>query len=210
MIQRILLIHQAQIEAEGDDAHIGLLKNRWKRVMDHLAVCKLAITTDRSIIYSKLEECYKKQVNDIHYLAHWLNPSNIKIDRFYEYEQATVLAALESLIEPHQYPHTMETFLSYYNRIGPFRDIDHRWDYKDRPVIYLLALAHQTRPSLMPSSGWAVTKHVLTGSTSAQALLTLHRHSSVLTSSAHPRAQALLRLLTLASPVLSPGFGPLP
>jgi hAT family C-terminal dimerisation region len=142
----IVPIHQAQIEAEGDDAHIGLVKNRWKRVMDHLAVCKSTTTADWSILYFKLEERYKKQVNDIHYLAHWLNPSNISTDRFYEYEQARVLAALESLIEPHQYPHTMETFLSYYNRIGPFRDTDNRWDYKDRPVIFWQLYIDTNRP----------------------------------------------------------------
>jgi hypothetical protein len=47
------------------------------------------------------------------------------------------------------------------------------------------ALAHQSWPSLVPSFGWALTKHFLTGSTPAQRPLTLHRHSSVLTSSAH-------------------------
>jgi hypothetical protein len=52
----------------------------------------------------------------------------------------------------------------------------------------LVALAHQTRPSLTSSFGRALTKHFLAGSTSAQPLLRPHPHSSVLTSSAHPRA----------------------
>jgi hypothetical protein len=66
----------------------------------------------------------------------------------------------------------------------------------------------------MPSSGWAVTKHFLPGSTSAQPPLTQHRHSSVLyplltlmlrlhpsaTQAAHPhltRVQSRFRALTM-------------
>jgi hypothetical protein len=44
------------------------------------------------------------------------------------------------------------------------------------------ALAHQTWSSLMSSFGRTVTKHFLTGSTSAQPLLTRHCYSSVLMS----------------------------
>jgi hypothetical protein len=63
-----------------------------------------------------------------------------------------------------------------------------------------LVLAHQTRPSLTSSFGRAVTKHFLAGSTSAQPLLRPHRHSSVLTSSAHARAQAPSKCCSGCSP----------
>jgi hypothetical protein len=53
---------------------------------------------------------------------------------------------------------------------------------------------------LMPSSGWAVTKHFLPGSTSAQPPLTQHRRSSVLMSSAHPRAQTPFKCCSGCSP----------
>jgi hypothetical protein len=66
--------------------------------------------------------------------------------------------------------------------------------------LYLEALAHQTRPSLTSSFGQAVTKHFLAGSTSAQPLLRLHRHGSVLTSSAHPCAQAPSKCCSGCSP----------
>jgi hypothetical protein len=49
-----------------------------------------------------------------------------------------------------------------------------------------------------------VTKHVLASSTSAQPLLTPHRHSSVLTSSAHPRAQAPSKCCSGCSPSSHP------
>jgi hypothetical protein len=52
----------------------------------------------------------------------------------------------------------------------------------------------------MPSSGWAMTKHFLPGSTSAQPPLTQHRHSSVLMSSAHPRAQTPSKCCSGCSP----------
>jgi hypothetical protein len=63
------------------------------------------------------------------------------------------------------------------------------------------ALAHQSWPSLMPSSGWAVTKHFLTGSTSGQPPLTLVlRTPSKCCSGCSPSPQ----------PCSVPVFGPLP
>jgi hypothetical protein len=72
------------------------------------------------------------------------------------------------------------------------------------PVRTPAALAHQTRPSLTSSFGRALTKHFLAGSTSAQALLTLHRHSSVLMSFAHPRAQTPSKCCSGCSPSAHP------
>jgi hypothetical protein len=67
-------------------------------------------------------------------------------------------------------------------------------------MFILGALAHQTRPSRTSSFGQAVTKHFLPGSTSAQPLLRPHRHSSVLMSSAHLRAQAPSKCCSGCSP----------
>jgi hypothetical protein len=80
------------------------------------------------------------------------------------------------------------------------------------PADHAPALAHQTRPSLTSSFHRALTKHVLAGSTSAQPLLRPHHHSSVLTSSAHPCAQASSKCCSGCSPsphlCLVPVLGP--
>jgi hypothetical protein len=97
----------------------------------------------------------------------------------------------------------------YPTRLSPFLVILTACPY---PSDNGLALAHQTRPSLTSSFGRALTKHFLAGSTSAQPLLRPHRHSSVLTSSAHPRAQATSKCCSGCSPsphpCLVPVLGP--
>jgi hypothetical protein len=54
----------------------------------------------------------------------------------------------------------------------------------------------------------SLTKHFLAGSTSAQALLTLHRHCSVLMSFAHPRAQTPSKCCSGCSPSAHPCLVP--
>ena len=76
-------------------------------------------------------------------------PANINKGRFYQLEQSRVLTALESLVEPHQYSHTLSTFLSYYNRIGSFKDTDQRWNHKDQPLIFWQLYMDEDRPLAM-------------------------------------------------------------
>lgn len=70
LIGATTLIHQAQIEAEGDNAYIGSVRNRWNSIVKHLKTCKRTITTDLSALISTLEHQYNRPVNDLHYLAH--------------------------------------------------------------------------------------------------------------------------------------------
>lgn len=146
IVTLIAPIHEEQVKSEGDTAHIGLVKNRWKRIMKHLEFCTKTISTDFNDLYLKLEERYQKQVNDIHYLAHWLDPQNIGIDRFYQFEQGRVLAVLESLIDPHQWEHTLLTFMQYYNRTGPFRDTNLHWNFQNKPDVFWQLYMDESRP----------------------------------------------------------------
>ena len=129
-------IYKAQIEAESDSAHIGLVKERWHRVMKHIEDCNSTSAIDIAELIQSLERRYAEQINDTHYLAHWLTPIHIGKSKFYEGEQARVIAVLRTHISPDRFGHSLRTFLSYYNRTGMFKDTDSRWEFKEDPILF--------------------------------------------------------------------------
>lgn len=76
-------IHEAQIEAQSDHAHIGYVRGRWDKIWTHLKQCeKRTPSYNWPVLWTTLEARKKRQLTDLHTLAHWLMPSNVLNGRF--------------------------------------------------------------------------------------------------------------------------------
>jgi hypothetical protein len=82
-------IHEHQIQAQSDRAHIGYVRGRWDKIWTHLKQCE---KRSKSLPWSKywpvLEARKIRQLSDLHTLAHWLMPENVIISRFQQGTQA--------------------------------------------------------------------------------------------------------------------------
>ena len=76
-------ISNAQILAQTDHAHLGYVKGRWDKIWQHLKECEQrspALFT--ASLWQQLKARKKRQLIDLHTLAHWLLPQTVIDSRF--------------------------------------------------------------------------------------------------------------------------------
>ena len=76
-------IADAQVLAQTDHAHLGYVKGRWNKIWEHLKRCEQrSPTLFTASLWEKLEARKKRQLIDLHTLAHWLLPQTVIESRF--------------------------------------------------------------------------------------------------------------------------------
>ena len=76
-------ISDAQVEAQTDRSHLGYVKGRWDKLWQHLRDCeRRSPTVFTASFWQTLEARKKRQLSDLHSLAHWLQPQTVINSRF--------------------------------------------------------------------------------------------------------------------------------
>jgi hypothetical protein len=76
-------IVEAQVEAQTDRSHLGYVKGRWDKIWQHLRDCeKRCPSVFTASFWQTLEARKKRQLSELHSLAHWLQPETVINSRF--------------------------------------------------------------------------------------------------------------------------------
>jgi Protein of unknown function (DUF 659) len=76
-------ISNAQVEAQTDRSHLGYVKGRWDKIWQHLRDCeRRSPTIFTASFWQSLEARKKRQLSELHSLAHWLQPQTVINSRF--------------------------------------------------------------------------------------------------------------------------------
>jgi hypothetical protein len=76
-------ITNAQDLAQTDHAHLGYVKGRWDKIWEHLKQCEQrSPSLFTASFWQQLEARKKRQLTDLHTLAHWLLPQTVIDSRF--------------------------------------------------------------------------------------------------------------------------------
>jgi hypothetical protein len=76
-------ITEAQVEAQTDRSHLGYVKGRWDRIWQHLRDCEQRCpSVFTAFFWQTLKARKKRQLSELHSLAHWLQPQTVINSRF--------------------------------------------------------------------------------------------------------------------------------
>ena len=145
-------ISDAIIDAQHDHAHLACVRPRWEKLYQHLRLMERASTENWDNLWPILQARWSRQILDIHDLAFWLLPCNVRDRRQFLQgmcplqllilintctgEQTRVLRSLESFIPSHHWPAVRRAFLLYYTRQGHFIEEDDRWKDADNAELF--------------------------------------------------------------------------